>query len=435
MPPKSWIIVLYLLKHLDKIKTIGIFLVLLIACGWHYGPDYWFSKWTVLLFIAAIYLGYKAAIFYSSKLAGLAYWWVITMGLWVYSWQDNYYSFFSRVMRCSYDMVSPNDKLDLFQIASPKLAELQWTTAYTAVSFLILTISVTLLSARLSMRILKSIRVLALVSSIGIILQYIFLKDMSSLNAGIFFNQASLEGCFIAIVYPLIILIPEPAKSFKSWQNLLNVLFVFLPPLATLCLYHRAQTSQPIAILGGTMVFVFLARELKFKDGAKEFTLSLSLKLGLLALVGLGGISLLPTLNPDFLNDNGRFGIYRMAYNFFSARPEFILFGLGTGSFFSWGPILQESTGVAPHNTFVWLHSDILEIIFGTGLIGGFLVLATGVQAFLRAWKTPVYGVGVSLLAYALTMVFNLPIHHPFLAFLGIFLLGVCLRCQYPKAT
>jgi len=432
-------ILIFTTSLLNRIKTFlvtdekTLFLITFIVCAWGYKNDYWFSKWTVTLLACSTLFSAHIAKVYKSKLAGFLLWWVMLMGLWGYSWQDNYYTFFSRIMHCTYNLpIDPRD-LTLFQTVSPKIFELQWTMAYTCISILFFVIAMTVMSPVFAARLQKIFCKLSVLSSLTIIFQYLFTKIPDN-ELGLMFNQTSLEGCFIAIIYPLLILLPsDEIKNTK--QVILTIVSVIAPPIALLILCAQSHASQPISIWIAVCIFAFLAKKPRLKVGEKELDISFGSRLGLVLLVGLGAFCLLPEINPDFMNSNGRFPIYKMAYDFFIQRWEFITFGLGTGSFYMWGPMLQLDSGLSTQHGFSWLHSDILEIIFGTGLIGGVLALGVGIQAFLRPWKTPLYAFSISFLGYVLTMVFNLPMHYPILAFLGMFLLAVCLRCQYPTPS
>lgn len=386
------------------------FFVLFFVCCWRWGQDYWWSKWSVGLAVCAIIIGIRFSKILKCKFFGAAVAWIILSGLFTFSWRDNMYQRF----------FSPDD-----------LNAIYYTSAYGLCCALILFLSCSSLTAKIAGQIVDAFSCLCVISSTLIIVQFLRGKT-DSFHTGGFFDQGSMEGIFIAITYPLFAFRPTVnlndwrPSAFGRWFGLYGILS---PLFAVLILCGPARASQPIGVM--FVVFcVWIFREpYKFHWGGKEIFIPVQYKsLMILFLISVTGAVCLK-INPEFLSDSDRFPTYKMNIKFLLDRPIANIVGTGTGTYEKIGPSLQKAMNIMPGpEKFLWAHSDWLQIWFENGLIGLFLVIGTGCVAFLRAIKSKDrWWAGVSLAGYGAGMVFNFPCHLAVHAFLGIFLLVLCL--------
>lgn len=80
-------------------------------------------------------------------------------------------------------------------------------------------------------------------------------------------------------------------------------------------------------------------------------------------------------LQGELFNSNGRFYVWRIAYEYWSKLPGFYrAFGTGAGSFFVYGPVLMKSAEPTTSMVFFWMHNDWLQVLFENGWTGLSLV-------------------------------------------------------------
>jgi hypothetical protein len=92
-------------------------------------------------------------------------------------------------------------------------------------------------------------------------------------------------------------------------------------------------------------------------------------------------------LKDELLNSNGRYSIWKMAFNFFWNETHHLI-GAGIGTFFMWGPEIQmHEVGADKNSLFVWMHNDWLQVLFEMGFIGlaGLIILYSCLLFY--SWK------------------------------------------------
>lgn len=395
------------------------FLLVLIPCFWRYEGDVWHSKWTVTLVLISLFIGWAVSQSVNSYPAGLATAYTLLSGLWVFSWRDNYYTMFEIPVRCTFDLIT-KDPQDLFKTTACNLYQFEANSAYATFAFLAFLFFSLTASKSFLHKIGRSFAWSGFLSSI-LVLFHFFSHKMHSLSTGGFFNQGSMEGVFIAVTYPL--LMAEELHP-KSPVKLLSNLTSLIPIFACVVLCWKAEASQPLVLIA-----IALGLEASRNYDGHKIKLSQFQQLIVVMFIvaGLGFIGRM--VNPHFLDNNNRFPIYKMAYNFWRQKWDFMVFGLGNGSWSVWGPLLQKTEKVLVGDNFSFMHSDILQTIFEQGFIGLSLLLATGCHALLRAFSSPrKRAYAFSLIIYGASMVFQFPFHLPVHSFLGIFLLAFSLR-------
>lgn len=396
-------------KKINHHLVIAFGLVFL-CCAWRYQGDYWWSKWAVVLAICSCFIGFKVGKLFQSIPAGLLTAWSLLMGLWVYAWRDNYYQEFLVPVRCTFDLVTENPKL--FQTISPRISNFEANAEYAAVAFLMMLFCLVFLNAKYAAAFLKAFGWAGIGSSTLVIIHFLRGKT-EGMSTGGFFDQGGMEGCFIAITYPLF--------WFSRKDNRFTKSLLFLPPIAILILAIPASASVPLAVFVGVFIFAF------FRLSPLELWKKISIATAGVVVTAILGV----LVNDRFFNSSSRFRVYELAINMLKEKTHYQIFGLGTGSWSVWGPLLQDFHNVAKGEWFTWIHSDFLQVLFENGVIGLTLLLWVGIQALTRVTKSKNWWIGASLFAYGLSMVFNYPFHLAVHSFLGLFLLVISLRHEY----
>jgi hypothetical protein len=214
-------------------------------------------------------------------------------------------------------------------------------------------------------------------------------------NNGWQFGNPSMAGCLLAVLLPYI------------WQKVavrLQLVATFL----TVLVAWRLGASQPIGVLA-VVIFV----------GLKNFPLRLSM----IGALIFGGFHF---LGRDFLDNNGRFEIYHMAWNWSRSHGLFWT-GWGAGSAQTVMPLIQLMKDSTEKTFFLWLHSDWLQILIEYGVFGFvFSLLAFGKLAHRAATQGNACD-QAALWGFAAMALFNYPLRTPLTFFC---LLMVCCFIQ-----
>ena len=198
----------------------------------------------------------------------------------------------------------------------------------------------------------------------------------------------SMSGCLSAALLPL----------FFHRESRLNLLWMLLVHASV---FVSAQ-SQPIGLF-----FVPIGLRLIQKRCWK--TLGAAVIASFIVGVLIAG--------HDLFDSNGRMTVWKLAFPFWwkTANP---FLGIGLGSFWHVGPWLTLHRFWQP---FLWLHSDWLQVLFESGILGLALVTSLFCQAVYFAKNNTV--LCISLLTYGAWAIANFPLHNPISALLGVFLM------------
>lgn len=132
------------------------------------------------------------------------------------------------------------------------------------------------------------------------------------------------------------------------------------------------------------------------------------------------------SLGKDFLDGNGRYGVWKISMEFFSKQINHLI-GTGPGTFFIYGPQIQLARwGNSTPQVFVWMHNEWLQILFELGIIGLVLSILVYISVLLRLRDRPIYF--ASLVTYGLTALTQMPAHQLASAYFGVFLVVVAFR-------
>lgn len=183
------------------------------------------------------------------------------------------------------------------------------------------------------------------------------------------FNNPSMDGCFIALMYMSLNFRPELYKQMKngkikaSFIEFIYMLFCgILPVLAII----QIRQITPIAILVTSLFFYW-----------RKFLFVLFL------IYGVTAYQMFFT-NSGFFSSNGRFAVWKDMLKWWYEHVDMWI-GLGTGSFEWAAPLIQNQ----PKAIFIWMHNEYLQILFEQGITGLLLSLCLIVFCLFKSFKRP----------------------------------------------
>ena len=212
-------------------------------------------------------------------------------------------------------------------------------------------------------------------------------------------SNPAMDATFIVIMLPLIL------GAFKNKFQVLSVLG-FLTTLSVVI----SQSSTGLMGLGvGFGAWLFL-------------------EYGGIAILGVALVGLVLILfgfhhlGFEFLNSNGRTGIWNLSMNYFFKEVDMIS-GAGTGSYYLYGPALFNSP-------FVWLHNDWLQVLFENGFLGLVSALSLFLTMLWKARKRP--GLMSAILTYGVCAFTQMLLRFPITAILGATLIHATFVTERP---
>lgn len=251
--------------------------------------------------------------------------------------------------------------------------------------FLLVSFSVSLLSKKALDLILTSYSLLGLIVGFSIVF---------SPNPGYqvpFFDNPSMALSFVIMTLPLL------PKGFVL--NVAGYLVVLIGIVLV-------KASTPVLVFSGVILGELLVR--------KKYKL-------LVALLLIPLCSLLVAPLSFWMQDNGRFWLWKIALNWwYDQSIGTIIFGTGLSTLRIFLPLIQMGAGtdITQGPWFFWLHNDWLQILFEQGVVGliSALIFLNYVlcNSFLRHKRVFVAGLG-----FCFCMCTNFPMHWPIQAFLG----------------
>ncbi len=225
---------------------------------------------------------------------------------------------------------------------------------------------------------------------------------ISSLNLPqvLFFDNASMAGCFVACTLPWM-------DNLCQTRGVRAALWAFV----TFAIVLTQASTPMLALLAVAGVYAYRFQYLR----------------KVLAL-GLGGATVAAlALAPwsKWSSPNGRVEIWTTAWVWFSHQPWYVqVFGFGPGT--TW--VALPSLEIAKSNLLVgqsiethpWMHNDWFQIVFELGFLGAALAALGLVGVVGRARRNPVALAGLA--AFAVSMATNFPVHLGLHALLGVVL-------------
>lgn len=217
-----------------------------------------------------------------------------------------------------------------------------------------------------------------------------------------FMGNASINGCLIAMTYPLLNLKDEvrlkrPGFIRSTW----DILCVFIPIFAL----FASRSSVPVVTLA-LILFLYI-----WLQGADIEKLNTKAKRLSVAVSMVGAITLIAIwLIPDLFVDSGRMNIWKVTMEWWIQKPQRWIEGTGLGTFFMWGPAVQKEAGVGTDQWWIWAHNDWYQVLFEMG----FVLLVSYIWLFIdtarKLFRKAPY-LGISLVALGFVALFNFPMH------------------------
>jgi len=353
--------------------------------------DRWWSRWSLLIAFLSIV--------YAFQISKRLHWTVVLPIVstllscaWIFSWKHNQYLYYF-----------PGHKLGL-----------KYMAAENAATFLLMLTTLTLMTVSNLRKLVFLFGYLGFANSIYILGGFFAGYD-SYWRVGFITSNASMDACFIAATYPILI--------HKTWDDHSPWTLAWaIPPLAAIIL---TDTSMGLASLG-VVIFVMTYRLVTKGDNRPWVKSSLGVLFVALSL------SLTFSTWTGLVDSSGRGPIWNQAYIFWKANANY-LFGMGQGSTIVFLPFIQKHIGGSgfTDGVFGWLHNDWLQLIFEQGIIGFSAFALCFGAAFKRAANS----------SFLLPVIFvcgfyasgNWPIHFSLHAFFFLLIVVYCFREDHGK--
>ena len=238
-------------------------------------------------------------------------------------------------------------------------------------------------------------------------------------NWGIIGNK-SMNACFIAYTYPLLVIRPEMGKTqlYQNGFSSLGVLeiikdlaCIIIPIVAIIA----SNASIPILAVIGCWGLVFL---LNSERGISNVLLGCYLSL-IALVITLMGLDYLP----NFTNNNGRFNIWQMILEYWIQKGNY-LGGFGLGTTIMHLPRLQQLADVGTDQIWGWIHNDFLQTLFECGILGAASLLIMYICLVLKAYNQKKTYLVITAMVYGFTCVFNFNFHLAVPALFGVWLVA-----------
>lgn len=264
----------------------------------------------------------------------------------------------------------------------------KWNSATTFGYFAMVSLSVALYPQEWHKTIVKGIWV-GLLSSAA----FLCIRKILGLPANSIIGNAAADGSLIACLAPFLIWW-NPNKKFRIAAAMLV--------LATLILSESSTALAAAALSMGS--YEILTRRPSLKH---------LLTIGAVGAVCSGAV--LYFMRESFFNDNGRFRIWRISFQYWRDHLSHTI-GSGIGQYFPLSVKIQCQQN-SPCRVFYFQHNEIMQTLFEQGTLGLIMNLnalrAIFLKAFDRTWLIS------SLLGYTFMACFQYPLRFYVPAFIG----------------
>lgn len=385
----------YLFFVRDHLRDLGS-LVAVAAIFFVFSPfqDTWWPKWAIFYVVAAVMLGYYFGKRYHWSLGCLTFS-VLFSGS---------FGFANRMIYALQDIIT---QVNLAHVSS------RATLAF----FLFLFIGHSMKSANAE-KFLSAYLFICAAHCLVVLHDFFINNTFWPFTVG-FLPNVSVGPCMLSILLPLALWRGSVTKSVASrvFHFVTSILFVIV-----IC---KQQSSMGYATLvAGTVTLGFCL--ISFMAGWKKAVLS-----GAAAIIiawQLGGF-----VDPQWRSWTtiDRFEMWADAMTWWKINASWV-FGTGTGTFRHFGSIVQgiyhfQDDG---KNWWTWLHSDALQLIFETGLLGLFSAIVFLGVCLYRAFKALRFEIVASIVAYIVMALGNYPLRLAEFATLGMVLLTISIKLE-----
>lgn len=356
-----------------------------LAFFFHYGDDYWWSKWFAfqVLFTAGVSYGLSKKIHWS---VGLTVGWMCLSSLWVFAWRDNVFQTYSPVVAVSFESVAANAAFTLL-----------------ALSFFFVSVP-----RRALTFIEDSVCCSSIITCLFVITQFLMGKRGDDIYG--LFSQASMSGVYIALTIPIF---------FRRTRDTSLRWLALLAPVAIAILGVSSRASAPIGMFGvvcGAWIIMAWVQS----GVMPPFRTSLIAAIpALLALI----------FNPHLLASPSRWRMYELVLDWWWTHNP--IFGSGHSTLFTYlGHIqaLAKQPELLSTHRWIWLHNDWLQILAESGLIGFVLTALVFVFALKAAWKKQRADLFSSLCGLGAVAVIQYPLHLAAHAFVSALIVYRCFE-------
>lgn len=357
--------------------------LLLLDSAFVFKLNYYASKWPFHLFLISVVLGFRVGKKYHWS-AGLAFWALLSNMIFTFAWPVNQYFYFDPAAK----------------------ANLGWDSAYAAFC-LIATVSVLEgVSFEKLIQLLRCIGWVGFANALYVLFET-FIMNKEPFYRGGFFDNASVNACFIAFTYPLLYI--DRLPKGRTWAELGKGYGLLLARI--LCPLAIILTHSNMAILSLTAgMMAYLYR----KGWGWKKTL-----LPPLAML-IVGLCLFPK---KFGDHNGRYYVWQKQFNYYWSHFNPLL-GSGGGTFSLFAVDIQKPAVVS---IFPWCHNDFLQLLFEHGLIGVICFIPFAYFVIRRSFNRSPW-LFASIVAYAVSCTGDYCVHLPVHSFVLGALCAAALR-------
>jgi len=128
-----------------------------------------------------------------------------------------------------------------------------------------------------------------------------------------------------------------------------------------------------------------------------------------------------------------RFQMWPIFISWWQTNADHYL-GSGVGTFRHMGPTIQVQNNLHEGGYWLWAHSDFLQVIFETGLLGGFAALWLVIVCGVKLLSSKNYQIICIFLAYLTMCLGNYPLRLAEYSFLGMILIAISLKENHGHA-
>lgn len=247
----------------------------------------------------------------------------------------------------------------------------------------------------------------AFIDAVVVIMQWTYEIPVMGLN-----GNPSLNAGIIATCYPLIL---SQINHKDAWYYKLALIAI---PIFAIMISDASIPFGVLCVATGS----YLISNSRNKRG---IILAACAAILLSIIIFIAAYFLYPA---TLFDSSTRFDYWQMFFNYFFEYHSRWL-GAGTNTFRFWGPLIQDAYNQAPGGYYyIYMHSDILQILFENGLIGLGLAMLACIDVLRHARNSPV--VLSMLLAWLSSAVFNWPGKHPASALVLVLTLAYLYRVE-----
>lgn len=310
----------------------------------------------------------------------------------------------------------------LHEIAQLDLSNM---SAKATLAFFVLVFIGDILDKRHLISLLHAYLYVCVVHSILALVQLFILKIPIEECVG-FFPNVSMGPNMLAVLLPILVMM---LFERRTWP--ITVLVLILNLIFVLNIYlFRSSMGWGTAMVG----FVSIAF-LRFKDHLSWRITTVICSSFAICLYYVGRF-----FDGSWTNFTkiDRFIMWPLFMNWWVDNSDHFI-GAGTGTFRQLGPSIQLQNKLLDHGIWLWMHSDILQVLFEIGFIGLILALWLVMVCLIKLYRSKNHQVMVVFLAYIAMCLGNYPLRLAEYAFLGMILIafslkvddGICSESKY----